>query len=121
MFRKDLFPQEADEFRKLESFKVVHLLRQDRETYAGICNVRLSPKVRLNELVGVAGFKTVQLLSEEPDGSLTVFISGRPRRGWFKPRPPADGYHYPPFELEGDKWRMTFLGTEGQIRKVLSK
>jgi hypothetical protein len=121
MLRKDLFPQEADEFQKLESFKVVHLLRQDPDNYAGICSIRLSPKVRLGDLIGVAGFTTVQLLSEENDGSLTVFISGRPRREWFRPRPPADGYHYPPFELEGDKWRMTFLGTESQIQKILAK
>jgi hypothetical protein len=39
----------------------------------------------LNDLIGVAGFATVQLLSKESDGSLTVFIEGRPRSGWHKP------------------------------------
>lgn len=121
MSRKDLLPQEAEEFKKLESFRVVHLLRQDPDSYAGICNIRPSPNVTMNDLIGVAGFTTVQLLSEETDGSLTVFISGRPRREWFRPRPPADGFHYPPFELEGDKWRMTFLGTKSQVQKILAK
>jgi hypothetical protein len=121
MLRSDLFPKEADEFQKIESFKVVHLLRQDADSYAGICNVKLRPEVSLSELFGVAGFTTVQLLSKETDGSLTVFISGRPRREWFRPNPPAGGYHYPPFELEGEEWRMTFLGTQSQIRRILAE
>jgi hypothetical protein len=120
MSRKELLPQDVNGFEKLESFKVIHLLRQDATSYTGICNIRLRSEVSLNDLIGVAGFAKVQLLSKESDGSLTVFIEGRPRSGWHRPGHRAEGYSYPPFELEGDKWRMTFLGSEGQVRKILA-
>src|SRR5882672_3570073 len=90
-------------------------------SYAGICNIRPRSRVSLNELIELAGFATVQLLSKESDGSLTVFIEGRPRSGWHAPSLPAAGYSYPPFELDGDKCRMTFIGTESQLRKILAR
>jgi hypothetical protein len=65
MSRKELLPQDARGFEKLESFKVIHLLRQDAISYAGICNIRLRSKVVLDDLIGVAGFSTAQLLSKE--------------------------------------------------------
>jgi DNA-binding CsgD family transcriptional regulator len=118
--RKELLPEETIGLGKIESFRVINLLRQDSNTYAGVCSVVLRPHVGLADLIGVVGFTRIQLLSEEIDGSLTVLVEGRRRRGWVRPRQPAEGYLYPPFELEGEKWRMTFFGTEAQVRKNLA-
>lgn len=115
-----MFPRVAEGFRNLEAFKVVLILSQTPSSYAGICNVRLRPGASERDLKQVAGFTNVQLLSKETDGSLTIFTEGRPMREWLRPRHPRDGYHFPPFELEGDRWRMTFLGTEAQVRRNLA-
>jgi hypothetical protein len=119
MARKDMFPGVAKGFEKVEAFRVTHILNLSAASYAGICNVRLRPGARARDIRGIAGFTTVQVLSKEEDGSLTIFTEGRPGREWLRPRHPSDGYHFPPFELEGERWRMTFLGTEAQIGKNL--
>jgi hypothetical protein len=114
-----MLPQMVKGFEEVESFRVTHILSQNADSYAGICSVRLRPGAGTRDVEGVAGFSTVQVLSKEPDGSLTIFTEGRPGREWLRPEHPSGGYHFPPFELERERWRMTFLGTETQISKNL--
>lgn len=106
----------------LESLKIVQMLKSDADGYAGICRVKLHQTSKdPTVLVGHIGLRKVQTLSKEKDGSLIAYVEGKTQDRWIQSNPPKEGYQSPPFELTPKSWRKTLLGTETQIKRMLSK
>ena len=104
----------------IESLTIVQLMRYDTHEFAGVVRVKLRPPLKMTkELVGIAGVKKVQELSREDDGSFLIYGTGRPMKEWMRVASYAGGHAYPPFELTADKWRITFVGSEGAVRRFL--
>lgn len=104
----------------VESLRIVQLLRYDPKEFAGIVQVRLRAPLRgVRDLVGIAGMTRVQELSKEEDGSFLVYGRGKPMKEWMRVASYAGGHAYPPFELTPDKWRITFIGGEGAVKRFL--
>ena len=105
----------------VESLSIVQLLRYDPHEFAGVVRVKLRPPLKDTKgLVGIAGKRKVQELSREEDGSFLIYGSGKPMKEWMKVASYAGGYAYPPFELTADKWRITFIGGEGAVKRFLA-
>lgn len=104
----------------IESFRIVQLFRYDSEEFAGVVQIKLRPPLRaVRDLVGVAGMTRVQELSKEEDGSFLVYGRGKPMKEWMRVASYAGGHAYPPFELTPDRWRITFIGSEGPVKRFL--
>ena len=104
---------------KLEMLQIIHLFKYTSRRYAGICRVKLRPGYRPRDLVGVAGIRKVQPLSLEKSGAWLVYGEGRPRKEWVELASRSGGYLYPPFELTSERWRITFIGSQSQVKKFL--
>ena len=107
--------------KKVETLKIIHLFKYDKDGYAGIVQVRLkSPNETPKMLVGVAGMTKVNVLAREKDGSFIIYGEGKARSEWLTLTSGTGGFRFPPFELTSEGWRITFMGGEGQVRRFLS-
>ena len=66
-------------YDKVEILEAVKSLKCDFDGLAVICRIRFKDKkMKTTDLVGKGAIRTVETLYKDKDGSLTVFIEGRP-------------------------------------------
>ena len=105
--------------RQVESFEILHILRQDPEQFAVIAGIAFKePSYRLEDLLPTR--REVQILERDTEGAYTVFIKARPQ-DW--PRPSrittVGGYLLSPLEIRDGRVRLTFLGNAKQVRGLI--
>jgi hypothetical protein len=111
-------------YRKVKSITVLHHLRYSKEKFSVICRVELNDsKDDVKEALVSPSVTQVQPLSQEADGSYTVYAEGRPL-GWVagglsSMAKSAGVQMYDIFELQKGTLKASYLGSNGQIQKFL--
>jgi len=106
----------------VESFRVVHQLRFDSRSVAGICEVRFrDPKITPDRMAGYAGLERIETLKRSEDGGFLAYFEGTPTVGWGRLATASGAHLLPPFELTPKSWRISALGTGPQLRRFLSQ
>ena len=112
-------------FEDVKSLQILHHLQQDKSVLTAIARVELrNPGGKIDVLKdGALGpwdsVDRLQVLEREKDGTYVVFIRGRQSSSRLNILRTAGGYIMTPFEIADGKGRLTFLGTNGQIRELL--
>ena len=105
----------------LDSWKIVQGFKSDRGGFAGICQIKLRPPTRNPlELTKYLDITKLQILTKLDDGSLMVYVSGKPDSRWNEIDSSKFGYLLAP-ELTQDSLRKTLIGTRVQVEKMLSR
>ena len=111
-------------FEQIKSLELLHFLKQDQTEFAAIWRVDFKdPKAKVKNTMMVDGFLTeAQVLDQEKDGAYTVFLQGGPiLSSVLNAVGVSEGYLFPPLEIRDGRIRMSFLGSEKQIRAFLEK
>ena len=115
-------------YNRIEILEAVKSLKCDFEGLAVICRIRFKDKrMSAGDLVGKGAIRSVETLFKDKDGSLTVFIEGRPvvhapreLRGRdpnvLRPGLVAEG---PPEFVDVDRMRVRFLCRDEEVPKIL--
>jgi HTH DNA binding domain len=114
---------------KVDVLEAIRSLKCDFEGLAIICRIRFRDKrTKLGDLVGRGKIRSIETLYKEKDGSLVVFIQGKPvvyapqelvRMDPNKPRPGLVTAGPPEF-VDVDRMRLHFLCREEEIPKILN-
>ena len=111
----------------MEILEAVKSLKCDFEGLAVICRIRFRDKrMKATDLVGKGAIRSVETLYSDKDGSLAVFIEGRPvvhapkqmrgDSGKTRPRLVAAG---PPEFVDRDKMRLQLICGDEEVPKIL--
>ncbi len=107
---------------RVEVLEVVRVLKCDFEGLALVCRIKFQgdPK-SVEDLAGHGALTNAELLSEEDDGSLVVFIQGSwPTRPG---RPKSPDFHVTvegtPEFLDAETQKVNIVGTEGDLARFL--
>ncbi len=108
--------------QNIKSMELIHLLRHDKEGITGIFRVEFeNPGVTVNDLL-VNGITEAEILEREKDGKYIVFLKGKPVKDSFVPSLIKEGgCLFPPFEIQEEKIKLTFLGSPKQVTEFLEK
>lgn len=106
-------------FEKIDYMEAMNILRQDRDSFAGIFKIKFKDsKAKPDDFAEPGG--QIQVLESNKDGSFTFYYRGRPntysnlRRFWS-----VGGYLSTPFEIRHGKLKLSFLGNAKEIRSFL--
>jgi|WetSurMetagenome_2_1015567.scaffolds.fasta_scaffold02368_5 hypothetical protein len=108
---------------KIKSLELLQVLRQDSDEFAAIWRVELkdAPSSNLKDLLANGFLAEGQLLEQEESGAYTVFMKVGPVLSSVLDSIGADGYLFPPLGIRDGKIKMSFLGSERQVRNFLEK
>jgi hypothetical protein len=111
------FPQ----FQKIRSLKLLYFLRQAHEEFAAISEVQFKDSTGKVEDLLAGGFLVeAQLLERQKNGAHIVFMRGGPSLSSVLSSIGVEGgYLFPPIEIEEGKVKISFLGSEQQVKKFL--
>jgi predicted DNA binding protein len=111
-------------FQQIKALELQHFLKQDQNEFAAIWKVELKDQItKVKETMLKSGFlKEIQILEQEKNGVYTIFIRGGPiLSSVLNSVGVVEGYLFPPLEIRDGKVKMSFLGSEQQIRTFLEK
>lgn len=119
----------ASSFRDIESLELLHLLHYDRKELAGIWRISSNnPSLRPEETLKYDGSRMeVRLLEREKGGSSIVFMRRMRRKQRADIMLDHDnvmgggGYLIGPFEVKDGRLKITFVGSQGYVRKILGR
>ena len=115
-------------YDRVEILEAVKSLKCDFEGLAVICRIRFrDERMKATDLVGKGAIRSVETLYKDKDGSLTMFIEGRPvvhapkqmREGDLnktRPRLVAAG---PPEFVDRDRMRVRLLCRDEEVPRIL--
>jgi DNA-binding CsgD family transcriptional regulator len=106
---------------KIKSLEILQFLRDDPKEIAIICRVEFAdPSARMEDFMDDDVLE-LQMLEKEKEGTYTYFIRSRPNTRPDSPFDPFEsgGYLSVPFEINGERARMTYLGSAKQVRSFL--
>ena len=101
---------------RFEMLEVIHYLRLGTEGFAGICRIRLRPRVGFGE-IAIGSNTRFDLLAKEGD-TLVVYMEIRPIKTDCTIF--SDVYLCAPPEIHGEMIRVTALGETDGIRRMLN-
>jgi predicted DNA binding protein len=108
-------------FQKLKSFETLHILRLDQNGMAAIFRIEpKDPSINIEELVSSLlndEIKAKIQLLEYENGGYTYFISGKLIQK--SQAREFSMYPIPPFSFREGKARITLLGENNQVKKIL--
>jgi len=110
-------------FQNIKLIELIHFLRQDKEETSGIFRIESKNSVfSVNDLLK-DGITEAQILEQEKNGAYIVFIKVKPVKGSFArcAFEETSGYLLPPFEIQEEKLKLTFLGSTKQVTDFLEK
>lgn len=115
----------ASTFIGLESMEIIHLLHYDRDELAGIWRLRFSDQNSDIEstLKRDGATKEVLLLEREKGGASVVFMRRVSRPGIFfshENMMRGGGYFFGPMEFLNGRLKITFIGNQKYVRKILT-
>ncbi|HML02582.1 MAG TPA: helix-turn-helix domain-containing protein [Candidatus Bathyarchaeia archaeon] len=113
----------TEDFQKIESLELRHVLRQDTEQFAVIARIEFKDETsRIDDFLADGVIRDAQVLEQQNDRSYIVFMKGGPSLS-----PVLDsmgiegGYLFPPVEIHDGKIKFSILGTSEQIQKSLER
>jgi hypothetical protein len=107
-------------FEGVESFRIIDFLRFDGKSFAVIFQAKIMDSRARKRFERLKNLTNLQILSEEPDGSFIAYAEGRQQLELDRFIEKAGGgYFYPPFEITPSNWKMTYLGSKAQTRRLL--
>jgi hypothetical protein len=112
---------EQESLKELESFEILHILKQDASEMTMIAKLALrDKKTKIEDLFGDE-LAEYQLLETDKNGAGTYFLKTRPQR-----HPDnldsvlgLGGYFTEPFFIRDGKATMTFLGSSSEVKSML--
>lgn len=111
------------EFQKIKSLELLYFLRQDKEEFAAVTRVEFNdPFTKVEELLANGFLVEAQALEQQKNGAYTVFIRGGPSlSSVLNSIGVKSGYLFPPLGISDGKVKISFLGSESQVREFLEK
>ncbi len=108
-------------FQKIEFLELLHLLRQDHEEFAAIWRVKFKDSSsKIEDLLDSEFLIEIQLLEQEKNGALIIFMKGGPILSSVLDSVGAiDGYLFPPLDIRDGMLKISFLGNERQVKSFL--
>lgn len=109
-------------FRAIDTFEIVHILKQDQNEMAMIARIRMKDKKTTIEDLFGDEITEYQLLERDRYGIETYFFKSRQQRN----QDDLDsilgfgGYLTEPFIVRDGKATITFLGSSIQLRKIMN-
>ncbi len=113
-------------YQKVKSIAVLHHLRYSKEKFSVICRVELNDSNDdVKEVLASPSITQILPLSQEADGSYTVYAEGRPL-GWvaggLSSVARSSGVQmYDIFELQRGTLKVSYIGSDSQIRKFMKE
>jgi len=127
----EISEEEFDKYEKdsplhfIKSYEIVHLLRFDREEFAGILKIEFKdPAFTVQDIMkrGKLDNIKIQLLERDENGVGTYFIAGKPEQDRDEEViMKFGGYLSTPFEIRNGKIKIGFLGDPKQIKLLLAE
>lgn len=107
----------------LDSAEVLHILEQDRKSFAMIYRVKLKNPNLVEDMFQDNPNEKVQLLERTRDGVCTYYVRAKLRRGsiYRALAGRSGGYIVEPIEVANGKVRVIFVGSTLQVRRLLEK
>jgi hypothetical protein len=114
---------ELPQFRKIKSLEFVYFLRQDPEEFAAIAQVEFKDSTSKVEDLLAGGFLVeAQVLEREKNGGYIIFMRGGPSLSSVLNFVGIEsGYLFPPLGIGDGKVKISFLGSEVQVKEFLER
>ncbi|MBT0158470.1 hypothetical protein G4O51_00620 [Candidatus Bathyarchaeota archaeon A05DMB-2] len=114
---------EMPQFKKIKSLELLYFLRQDQEEFAAISRVEFKDQTTKVEDLLTNGFLfEAQVLEQQENCAYIVFIRGGPSlSSVLNSIGVKNGYLFPPVGIRDGKIKISFLGSESQVREFLEK
>jgi hypothetical protein len=114
---------ELPQFQKIKSLKLIHFLRQDPQEFAAISEVEFKDSTSKVEDLLTGGFLVeAQVLERQKNGAYLVFIRGGPSLSSVLSAIGIEsGYLFPPIGIGDGKIKISFLGSEEQVKNFMEK
>ncbi|MCW4047397.1 MAG: helix-turn-helix domain-containing protein [Candidatus Bathyarchaeota archaeon] len=111
------------QFQKIKSLELLCFLRQDQEEFAAIAQVEFKDQAtKVEELLTNGFLFEAQVLEQQKNCVYTVFIRGGPSlSSILNSIDVKNGYLFPPVGIRDGKIKISFLGSESQVREFLEK
>jgi hypothetical protein len=114
---------ELPQFQKIKSLKLIYFLRQDPQEFAAISEVEFKDSTSKVEDLLTGGFLVeAQVLERQKNGAYLVFIRGGPSLSSVLSAIGIEsGYLFPPIGIGDGKIKISFLGSEEQVKNFMEK
>lgn len=114
---------EMPPFDKIKSLELLYILRQDQTEFTAITQVEFKdPNTNVTELRNNGFLAEAQVLEHKKNGVYTVFMRGGPSLpSVLESIGVKSGYLFPPIGISDGKIKISFLGSESQVRDFLEK
>jgi hypothetical protein len=109
-------------FQRIKSLELLYFLRQDPEEFAAISHVEFKdPNSKVKDLLR-GGFLIEAQELEHKNGAYTVFMRGGPSlSSVLRAIGIFGGYLFPPLGIGDGKIKITFLGSEVEVKDFMEK
>jgi hypothetical protein len=109
-------------FQRIKSLELLYFLRQDPEEFAAISHVEFKdPNSKVQDLL-TGGFLVEAQELEHKNGAYTVFMRGGPSlSSVLRAIGIVGGYLFPPLGIGDGKIKITFLGSEAEVKDLMEK
>jgi hypothetical protein len=125
VFEKELIKIgiELPQFQKIKSLKLIYFLRQDPQEFAAISEVEFKDSTSKVEDLLTGGFLVeAQVLERQKNGAYLVFLRGGPSLSSVLSAIGIEsGYLFPPIGIGDGKIKISFLGSENQVKNFMEK
>ena len=114
---------ELPQFRPIKSLQLLYFLRQDQTEFAAISLVEFKdPKYTVADLLKGELLIEAQVLEKQKNGAYIVFMRGGPSLSSLLSSIGVDsGYLYTPIGIGDGKIRISYLGSEEQVKDFMEK
>jgi hypothetical protein len=114
---------ELPQFGKIKSLEFVYFLKQDPEEFAAIAQVEFTDSTPKVEDLLAGGFLVeAQVLEREKNGGYIIFMRGGPSLSSVLNFVGIEsGYLFPPLGIGDGKVKISFLGSEVQVKEFLER
>jgi hypothetical protein len=113
-------------FTEIKSLELLYFLRQDQREFAAISEVEFKnpdyPASKVQELLAGGFLVEAQVLEKGKNGAYTVFMRGGPSlSSVLASIGIEEGYLFPPIGIREGKIKISFLGSDIQVKNFLEK
>ncbi|XHH08338.1 MAG: helix-turn-helix domain-containing protein [Candidatus Bathyarchaeia archaeon] len=114
---------EMPPFDKIKSLELLYILRQDQTEFTAISQVEFKdPKTEVEEIRKNKSLAEVQVLEQQKNGVYTLFMRGGPSlSSVLESIGVKSGYLFPPIGISEGKIKISFLGSETEVREFLER
>ena len=114
---------ELPQFQKIKSLRLIYFLRQDPQEFAAISEVEFKDSTSKVEDLLTGGFLVeAQVLERQKNGAYLVFLRGGPSLSSVLSAIGIEsGYLFPPIGIGDGKIKISFLGSEKQVKNFMEK